>query len=50
MKDNNVKTKKPKKKYNELIEKIGKLSCGGNSVEDIRLERSRIKNPLQFAE
>jgi hypothetical protein len=30
-----------KKVFSELIEQIGRLSTGGNSVEDIRKERER---------
>ena len=34
-------TKEWKKVFSELIEKIGLSSTGGNSVEDIRIERQR---------
>jgi hypothetical protein len=30
-----------KKRFKEYIEKIGQVSIGGNSVEDVRKERSR---------
>lgn len=33
-----------KSKFKELIKKVSELSKGGNSVEDIRMERSRYEN------
>ncbi|MEQ8173000.1 MAG: hypothetical protein ABRQ38_29215 [Candidatus Eremiobacterota bacterium] len=36
--------KEQKKKFSELIKKVSALSKGGNSVEDIRIERSRYEN------
>ena len=36
--------KERKNKFSELIKKVSELSKGGNSVEDIRLERSRYEN------
>ena len=40
-KENDTEYKDLKKKFDELIEEMGQLSTGGNSVEDVRKERSR---------
>lgn len=39
-KENDTEYKDLKKKFDELIEEMGQLSTGGNSVEDVRKERS----------
>ena len=40
-KPKNMDIESQKNKFSELIRKIGELSSAGNSVEDIRVERSR---------
>ncbi|MDQ1318411.1 MAG: hypothetical protein QG588_2072 [Candidatus Poribacteria bacterium] len=40
-KENDTEYEDLKKKFDELIEEMGQLSTEGNSVEDVRKERSR---------
>jgi hypothetical protein len=39
-KENDTEYEDLKKKFDELIEEMGQLSTGGNSVDDVRKERS----------
>ena len=40
-KENDTEYEDLKKKFDELIEEMGQLSIGGNSVDDIKKERGR---------
>jgi hypothetical protein len=40
-KEDDTESEELKKKFDELIKKMGELSTGGNSVEDIKKERGR---------
>ena len=40
-KENDTEYEDLKKKFDELIEEMGQLSTGGNSVDDIKKERGR---------